>query len=119
MAQDQERQIHRIAIGLYHIILDISTDITSGSGRSTSMVRLTTFNGISTYTELPGSHAYMYNREAAHGENSCTINYITQLNAGDILVAQALRNSGTSTIKTIPNACRLTMLLIAPPTSKK
>jgi len=92
--------------GDYKIIVDLSTDVTSGGGRSISEGRVMRDSGIG-YSELTGTRTYMYNRTSTGGENSGSIHFIESLTSGDFIKVQAQRLSGSSTVSTIANGCRL------------
>lgn len=83
----------------YKITIDVGTDVTVGTARSTSLafVQLDP-DGLSGFSALASSTGLMYNRDTTSGENSCTISYIGRLNAGAQMRVRAARNSGTDTV---------------------
>jgi hypothetical protein len=83
--------------GTYLVIGRVGTDVTSGTSRSESGMRimLDTGNG---YSEIPGSRGVMYNRITSQGGTHAAVSMILSLNVGDKLKMQAQRYSGTNTI---------------------
>ena len=80
--------------GTYQVSYSISTDVTSGSARSTSRAYLR-LNGSG---EQTASRTYMYNRLAGSGENTSAKTIMLPLTANDTLELRAVRDSGTDTV---------------------
>jgi hypothetical protein len=97
--------------GDYKIITEISTDVASGFSRSASEARLSSNTG-SGFTPIDGTLAYMYNRTSTGGENTASITFVETFSVGDQIKVEARRISGTSTIETLENACRIYIELI-------
>jgi len=90
--------------GTYMITYDVTTNTTSGSGRSDSRALLYK-NG----SAVTGTESRMYNRLAGYGETTGSATVILTLAANDIIDVRASRNSGSDTIATLANASRLTI----------
>jgi hypothetical protein len=82
--------------GLYKIIVDIGTDVTSGSGRSGchAFIDLDTGGG---YAEVAGTRTYTYSRSNLAGEDNASVTRIISLTDGDLLRIRAAREHGTDT----------------------
>lgn len=104
-------QITCIKSGMYSIIFRVSTDISSGSARSTSgcLLQLNTGSG---FNEVAGSRGYMYNRTFGDAANTATVNLVLDLNSGDILRIGIFRFTGSDNIRTMPNASGITIYSI-------
>ena len=91
--------------GTYQISYSITTDVTSGTGRSTSYAYLR-INGVG---EQTASRTYMYNREANNGENTSSKTMMFALTANDTIELRAARNSGTDTVVVLENYTTLAL----------
>ncbi len=94
--------------GTYWIQADISTQLSSGSSRTSSYARLQKNTG-SGWVNVPGTICYMYNRTNNSDENTGSFQALLELNQGDQLRCWAERDSGSSIVVTIPNASRMTI----------
>jgi len=56
--------------------------------------------------------AWMYNRQATQGENTASVTRIVELAIDDTVKVVALLNSGSNTITTLANGCRITITKI-------
>jgi hypothetical protein len=90
--------------GKYKITFDMSTDISSGTSRDTSLAYLTIDDA-----EVTGSRVWMYNREDSDGENTGSCTLVVDLTAGEVVEVYAVRNSGSDTIVAISGSCRIMM----------
>ena len=90
--------------GTYMIIYDVTTNITSGSGRSDTAAKL-----YKNASEVTGTESRIYNRTVGRGEGTGTATVILTLSANDIIDVRVARDDGTDTIRTLANACRLTI----------
>lgn len=89
--------------GTYFIKYFITTDNSNGTRRETE-VRLLQDSGAG-FNEVPGSRGTIYNRNNVQGSTTATVSVLIDVNVGDIFKVQALANSGTTNITTVPNAC--------------
>lgn len=91
--------------GTYMVHMDVSTDTSSGSGRSDS-------NGYleQNFSEVLGSRVSMYNRLAGVGENTGSATFILDVTNGDVFRVRGLRTSGSDTIISKDDGTRLTFL---------
>jgi len=94
--------------GTFIVIMRVSTDIQSGTSRTSSKCWLERNTG-SGYTEVPGSCGYMYNRTLNNAEDSATVSLILDLNSDDKLRVRLSRITGSSTLSTISNGSSLTL----------
>jgi len=83
--------------GTYLVLARVGTDISSGSTRSESEMRVMLDSGFG-YAEIPGSRGIMYNRDASQGGTHASVALILSLNVGDKVKIQAQRISGSSTV---------------------
>ena len=93
--------------GTYTITYDVTTNTTLGSARSDTSAILYK-NG----SAVTGTEARMYNRTVGVGESTGTATVILTLAANDIIDVRAALNSGTDTVVTLADACRLTIVEI-------
>lgn len=93
---------------IFLFIVRVSTDVSSGTSRSTSRIWLeySDDNG-SSWNIIPGSYSYMYNRTANVGDNSCTINLLHQTVSGRRYRIRAARVNGSATITTQVNGSEI------------
>jgi hypothetical protein len=94
--------------GTYKITCDITIDISSGTARSESILRLMGDSG-SGFVEISGTRAVIYNRTLNNGASTSSINIILDLTDGYILKAQASRSNGSSTLVLVANGSRFTI----------
>lgn len=87
--------------GLYRVVFDVGTDVSSGLDRSDSIAYLLVNN-----VTLRGTECSMYNRLAGVGINSCSMNIIDNFDAGDVLIVQIQKTSGTDTLIQRANSSR-------------
>mgnify|MGYP000504184901 CR=1 FL=1 len=94
--------------GLYNIVFRVSTDISSGSARSTSgcFLELNTGTG---FSEVIGSRGYMYNRTVGNAANTGTVNITLQLAQMNKLRIGIFRFTGSDTITTLINGSGITI----------
>jgi len=90
--------------GTYTITYDVTTNNISGAARSDTSAILYK-NG----SAVTGTESRMYNRVAGVGESTGTATVILTLAANDIIDVRAALNSGTDTVVTLADACRLTI----------
>lgn len=92
----------------YVVSYTVTTNITSGTSRSESEMRLMLDQG-SGYNQISGSIGRMYNRNNSQGGNTATRTLILDLSTGDKIKMQASRISGTSTVVTLADGSALTI----------
>lgn len=92
--------------GRYFVSARMTTDITAGTARSTSEMRLQIDSG-SGFVTVDGTRAVMYNRDNVNGDGSCRISLIYEFTSGDIVKMQARRGQGTDTIVTRADGCSI------------
>jgi hypothetical protein len=87
----------------------VSTEISSGSARSTSFawIELDTGSG---FAEVEGSRAFMYNRTLDSSANTGSSNILLNLNAGDKIRLRVQRQDGSDTLNTIIQGCNLSVI---------
>jgi len=90
--------------GLYWVMYALTTDVSTGTDRSDSRIRLQVDEG-SGYAEVPSSQQSGYNRQTSQGENNLSWAKPMNLEAGDTLKMQAIQNSGTSTVFIESDSC--------------
>lgn len=90
--------------GRYRISYDISINVSVGSNRSISETTIN-FNG----TDSVGGRSYGYHRVTSKGHNSASASVILNVILFDSIQIQSRRISGSDTLVTLPNACRLTI----------
>lgn len=95
------------------IIASVSTDINSGSARSTSRftVQLNTGSG---YNEIAGMRGFMYNRTSGNGAATGSSQGVFSFNSGDKIRILVQRNTGSDTITTLANGSRITIVSAVP-----
>ena len=99
--------------GSYYIVADTATQVSSGTARSTSLVKLQIDYGSGFTDPTHGSvRAYMYNRQAGSGDDSCTISIVLPLSAGDKIRVESSLYSGTDTLLLRGSGCRLTIMKV-------
>lgn len=92
----------------YHLTVRVSTNITSGTNRSDSKIRLVKDTG-SGYIEVPGSIAFIYNRMLDKGTGTANITILDDFADGDKIKVQVARDSGSDTIETLANGSSLSL----------
>lgn len=95
----------------FSITYDVSTDVSSGTGRSGSRSELQwRVNSGGTFAFVDGTYGFMYNRSSITGEVTCSVTIIKDLTAGNQLKIRAQRYSGADTIVTLADGSRLTLI---------
>jgi len=79
------------------IAATVATDITTGTSRSDSEMRVQIDTG-GGYTTVPGTQLVIYNRNSSQGKGAVTKVFVIDLSSGDRVKVQARRLSGGSTI---------------------
>jgi len=97
--------------GWYFIEYQVSADNT-GNSRSTSEIGVT-INSLTTFQ--PGSFGYGYHRNSSDGKGSFTGRILVQLSVNDIIRIRIRRDGSGSTLETLPDACRLTIISTGAP----
>jgi hypothetical protein len=90
--------------GWCRIDFSISIDLTSGSTRTGSKIWLEK-NG----TFVPGTYSFGYHRNTATGEDSASCATDVEVVKGDVFRLKMTRQSGSGTLSTIAQGCRLRM----------
>jgi hypothetical protein len=98
--------------GVYLFQFQITTQITSGTGRSSSYAWLEEDTG-GGFSAVAGSYQYMYNRTLGLGENTGSSSLILSVTSGYDYRVYCTRYAGSDTVETEPNASRLTIMKIA------
>lgn len=93
---------------LVNISFNVSSDTAVGTLRAISSAFLQIDTG-SGFVVVPGTYVYMYNRQIGYGKASGSTNCILNLNSGDKLRLQILRNAGDTDLKTLGGACSITI----------
>lgn len=96
--------------GLYEIEVDVTTDITSGTSRSESEVRLQENLG-SGWVDVPAFRK-IYNRTDGQGATTASINVKRNYSSGDQLRVVVRRESGVSTIETLADGSSFSVMFI-------
>lgn len=94
--------------GTYLVIFRVSFDQPSGNSRAVAGIFLERDTG-SGFAEVDGFRAFTYVRNSAEGENTSNVQGILQVTSGDKFRIRALRQAGTSTIRTIADGTGLTL----------
>ncbi|ARR74925.1 hypothetical protein SAGO17_0005 [Mimivirus AB-566-O17] len=97
--------------GKFLISFRMTSFVETGNNNSTSSVRLVSDTG-GGYTEIPGTQAFMFNRDDDNGCNTSSIIFIYQAASNEKIKIQFKRDSGSSTIKSLQNGSEL--LIIKP-----
>lgn len=92
--------------GWYFIEYQLSADNT-GSSQSGSEVGIM-INQLLTFH--PGSLGYAYHRTSSTGKGSFTGRILVQLAVNDVIRVRTHRDGGGSTLETLPDGCRLTII---------
>ena len=92
--------------GWYEITYSLALGITSGNSRSDALTRLAENTG-SGFVQVPGSVSATYNRNSTQNKEGASATVIRQYSAGDIIRLEALRDSSTNTISTLPDSVSL------------
>lgn len=91
------------------VTIGVSTEINSGSARSTSRFFLEVDTG-SGFAEIAGTRGYMYNRTAGNAAATGHTNAVLSFNAGDIIRIRVERYTGGDTITTIGNGSAISIV---------
>lgn len=95
--------------GWYEIEADVTTQIEAGDGNNRSILNTRiTING----TPITQTDSFIMNRTASAGYGNTNIIIIQNLTANDIVNVDINRASGTSTLTSVANACRLSIARI-------
>jgi hypothetical protein len=95
--------------GWYDIVFDVSVTITNNNESNSQAQFL--LNG----TPIAGTLSYMHHRTAAQGRGTASATAKINLAVNDTISVQAVRTSGTGTMVTLANACRLNIQQIDGP----
>lgn len=99
--------------GTYEMTYNCSVDVTTNA-RTNGRCWLERNTGAG-FTEIDGSRCYTYNRTTTNGESSCSRTIISEMASGELVRLRAVREDGTGTLITIPDASSLTMKKIIAP----
>ena len=100
--------------GHFLVAASVSTDISAGTVRSESHMRVMLDTGAG-YAEIAGSHKAMYNRTTTQGGANATSVFLVMAVAGDKIKVQAQRSTGTSNIILHEDGCSFTSIEITAP----
>ena len=100
--------------GIYHVNFRVSTQVSTGTSRSTSACYLETDTG-SGFTKIAGSDGFMYNRQATSnlGVNTGSVSLVLDIDSGDKFRIIFYRDNGTDTIQTIGGGSGITFVGIS------
>lgn len=101
------------ATGWFEIRTEITTDIVYSSSRSTSMARIAVNTGRG-FEELAGAKTYFYNRTSNAGYGSGCISRKLYCKSGCQIRIEATKDFGSGNIRTVPDACRISIHNIKP-----
>lgn len=101
-----ETEITFVKSGTYIVMARISTNHDSDVTRTSSTARLSIDTG-SGFNPIPGTDAWMYNRDQTNGYDTCSIFCILDVNPGYKIKISAIAVSGSANIFTLNNACSL------------
>lgn len=92
--------------GKYHIHIDITNYISSGTKASESkgIVKINTGSG---WSSINGTSCYMLHNKSGQSLSTGSIDFIYSFNAGDKIRIRTTKVSGTSTLKTVLKGCRI------------
>jgi hypothetical protein len=96
---------------LYYVSFRVSTDISTGTARSTSYAWLELDDG-GGFTEVAGFRGFMYNRDEDNAANSTEVSGFIYLNNGDKLRIRVARLGGSDTIITLANGSKISLFTI-------
>ena len=96
--------------GLYQVIYRLSTDVATGSNRTIAKGELQRSINNGTWSSYAGTEAFCYNRDASSGENTACSSVILNVASGTRLRVIARRHAGSDTLRTIANACGITVI---------
>ena len=95
----------------YMIYARCTTDITSGTTRSQTSMRLVVDTG-GGYNEIVGTTGSMYNRNVTTGCDTAMVSTIYDATSGDKIKLQSILDSGSSTIATLANGSGIVAIKI-------
>jgi hypothetical protein len=95
--------------GRYEIHADVSTDVSSGAGRSICAARLSLNTGGGGHNPIADTLTWMYARSSASGESTGSIHIIDDFGNGDIIKIEAQRYAGSDTCVLKADGTRLTI----------
>lgn len=98
-------QITFLEPGLYNISIEVSTDIQSGTDRTSSRAYVESDTGTG-FSIIPGTMGFMYNRTFDNGSNSCSISFSRDVVANEVIRVRIERFTGVETLKTLPDGFR-------------
>jgi hypothetical protein len=93
--------------GRYNIRANFTAYVTSGSSRSSCQVRLVIDTG-GGYVQIAGALSGTYQRMSAASLGACSIDITKSFIAGDKIKMQAMRVTGSDTVKALSEGCRIT-----------
>lgn len=99
--------------GDLRVTADVTTTITSGNAQSDSSFRIA-LNAGAGFVAVPGSAGWILNRSSAQGTGTASATVLIAVAPGYIVRVEAERESGTSTIRTLAGASRITLQTVAP-----
>lgn len=97
------------ADGTYKIDAQMSVDISSGTSRSQTVMRLMRDTG-SGFVEVDGTRSAMYNRTLDGGIGAASVSIILDLDDGDKIKMSVQRTVGTSTMTLLADSARLVIV---------
>jgi len=93
--------------GVYEVVYSVNTDVSSGTARSGSRAWLERNNG--SWSTLPGSESFMYNRGSPYGENTSSSSLIYTFNTGDKIRIRCEQHHGADTVYVLAGGSALTL----------
>lgn len=94
--------------GTYDIHVDMSIDVSVGTSRTTSEMVFEENTG-SGWVTIPGTYAFMYNRNLNHGVNTATIHIMRSFNNTDQFRVRVQRRAGSNSLISVANGCRFSI----------
>lgn len=93
--------------GTYEIVYSVNTDVSSGTSRSGTNAWLEKYNG--TWSTIPGSSSFMYNRGSPYGEDTGSSSLIYTFNTGEKIRIRCQQQHGSDTVYVLAGGSALTM----------
>lgn len=101
-------EVEILVTGSFEVDYQVTCDQTAGNNRATGQSRLLVDTGAG-FSVVPGSFSSMYSRNTTDSESTAAFSGILDLNAGDKLKVQVANTTGSETLVTLAQGCRLTI----------
>ena len=96
--------------GIYQVIYRLSTDVATGSNRTIAKGELQRSINNGAWSAVAGTESFTYCRDATSGENTASCAVILTIASNTRLRVIARRHAGSDTLRTIANACGITVI---------